>query len=91
MYNTYKGLIALRQSDTKTFGGNPLAKAVRLSKGVTKYQTGDYCVYFNASGSDVEIDTEGYTKLVEVASGAVVENTSLPTKVSAKDFVILKK
>lgn len=91
VYNTYKGLIALRQSDTKTFGGNPLAKAVRLSKGVTKYQTGDYCVYFNASGSDVEIDTEGYTKLVEVASGAVVENTSLPTKVSAKDFVILKK
>ena len=91
VYNTYKGLIALRQSDTKTFGGNASAKAIRLSPGVTKYETGDYCVYFNASDSEISIDNSGYSKLVEVSSGAVVEKSALPDKVASKDFVILKK
>ena len=91
VYNTYKGLIALRQSDTKTFGGNASAKATRLSPGVTKYETGDYCVYFNASDSEISIDNSGYSKFIEVSSGAVVEKSALPDKVASKDFVILKK
>lgn len=91
VYNTYKGLIALRQSDTATFGGNKNAKAETVSEGVTKYTTGDYLVYFNASEKTANIDVSGYTKLVDVTSGSVTESTTLPTTVEAKSFVILKK
>lgn len=91
VYNTYKGLIALRQSDTATFGGNKNAKAETVSEGVTKYTTGDYLVYFNASEKTANIDASDYTKLVDVTSGSVTEGTTLPTTVEAKSFVILKK
>lgn len=91
VYNTYKGLIALRQSNTATFGGNNNAKAETVSTGVTKYTAGDYLVYFNASSAAANIDASGYTKLVDVTSGSVVESTDVPKSVPAKSFVILKK
>lgn len=91
VYNTYKGLIALRQSNTATFGGNKNAKAETISKGVTKYTTGDYLVYFNATSLAANINVSGYTQLVDVTSGSVVESTKIPTSVAAKSFVILKK
>lgn len=91
VYNTYKGLIALRKANPSAFGNNKDATAETISEGVTKYTTGDYLVYFNATDSATNINTSGYTKLVDVKTGIVVESTSLPTKVEAKSFVILKK
>ncbi len=91
VYNTYKGLIALRQSDTAAFGGNKNAKATTVSKGVTRYETGDYCIYFNASDDESAVNASGYSKSVDVSTGAPVESATVPAKVSAKSFVILKK
>lgn len=91
VYNTYKGLIALRKANPAAFGNNKDATAETISEGVTKYTTGDYLVYFNATGSAANIDATNYTKLVDVTSGSVVENATIPTSVTAKSFVILKK
>lgn len=91
VYNTYKGLIALRKANPSAFGANTSAEATKVSAGVTKYVTGDFCVYFNATEEEVAIDSSGYTKAVDVTSGSPGESTTLPTSVGAKDFVILKK
>ena len=93
VYNTYKGLIALRKANSDAFGANSLAEAevFNSTKGVTKYTTGDFLVYFNATSADVTIDTTGYTKVVDVTSGTPEESTTLPSSVAAKSFVILKK
>lgn len=90
VYNVYKGLIALRKANPKSFGANA-ASATKAADGVVKYTAGDFMVYFNSTKADFAIDTTGYTKLVDVTSGAVVESTTLPAVVGAKDFVILKK
>lgn len=91
VYNVYKGLIALRKSAPEAFGANTNASASKVSTGVTKYTTGDYLVYFNASAAAVNVSSSGYTKVVDVTSGSVVESTTLPTSVAAKSFVIFKK
>ena len=91
VYNTYKGLIALRKANSSAFGANTSAKAERISDGVTKYTTGDFLIYFNATNSEANIATSGYTKLIDVTSGSPAESTSLPATVGAKSFVILKK
>ncbi|MDE6246021.1 MAG: alpha-amylase [Treponemataceae bacterium] len=90
VYNTYKGLIALRKANSSAFGSNKDAKAETLEKGVTKYTTGDFLVYFNATDEAVVIATTGYTKAVDVSSGTPTDS-ALPTTVAAKSFVILKK
>ncbi len=89
--NTYKGLIALRKTYPGTFGSNSSASASTVSNGVTKYTTGDFLVYFNATSAEATIDTTGYTKVVDVTSGTPSESTTLPANVGAKNFVILKK
>ena len=91
VYNTYKGLIALRKANSAAFGKNASAKAETLEKGVTKYTTGDFLVYFNATDKAVDITTTGYTKAVDVSSGTPTESATLPITVAAKSFVILKK
>ena len=92
VYNTYKGLIALRKANPSAFGSNNKdAKAETVSTGVTKYTTGDFLVYFNATDEAVDITTTGYTKAVDVSSGTPTESATLPAKVAAKSFVILKK
>ena len=91
VYNVYKGLIAFRKANSSSFGGNINAKATTVIQGVTKYTTGDFLVYFNATKSAKSITTTGYTKVVDVTSGIPTENTTLPTSVPAKGFVILKK
>ena len=104
VYNVYKGLIALRKSsDAFTAGTDVLAETVKALvdgneknvRGFTKYVTtgtdASYCVYFNATAEGQTIDTTGYTKVVDVTSGAVTESTTLPATVAAKSFVILKK
>ncbi|MBR2316702.1 MAG: alpha-amylase [Spirochaetales bacterium] len=104
VYNVYKGLIALRKSsDAFTVGTDVLAETVKALvdgnekniRGFTKYVTtgtdDSYCVYFNATTENQAIDTTGYTKVVDVTSGAVTESTTLPATVAAKSFVILKK
>ena len=97
VYNTYKGLIALRKANPAAFGENYDAEAETLSSGVTKYTTGDFLVFFNATPSDYpiqEADKTGYTKAVDVSSGDVVESVeseNIPSSVPAKGFVILKK
>ena len=48
-------------------------------------------VYFNATEEAVNIDTAGYSKVVDVTSGTPTESTTLPTTVPASGFVILKK
>ena len=98
VYNTYKGLIALRKENPEAFGSNKDAKAETVKdadgkniNGVTKYTTGDFLVYFNATDKAVDITTTGYTKAVDVSSGTPKESATLPAKVDAKSFVILKK
>ena len=91
VYNVYKGLIALRKANPSAFGSNTSAKAEKVSTGVTKYTTGDFLVYFNATDAEVEISSSGYTKVVDVSTGTPTENTTIPEKVPAKSFVILKK
>ena len=104
VYKVYKGLIALRKSsDAFTAGTDVLAETVKALvdgneknvRGFTKYVTtgtdASYCVYFNATTENQAIDTTGYTKVVDVTSGAVTESTTLPATVAAKSFVILKK
>lgn len=90
VYNVYKGLIALRKANPKSFGANA-ASATKAADGVVKYTAGDFMVYFNSAKEAFDIDTTGYTKLVDVTSGAVVESDALPANVAAGSFVILKK
>jgi pullulanase len=93
VYNVYKGLIALRKANPEAFGANEAAKTETYNKvsGVTKYTTGDFLVYFNATEEAVNIDTAGYSKVVDVTSGTPTESATLPTTVPASGFVILKK
>ena len=91
VYNTYKGLIALRKANSAAFGKNASAQAETVSTGVTKYTTGDFVVYFNATDKAVDISTTGYTKAVDVSSGTPTESATLSATVAAKSFVILKK
>lgn len=91
VYNTYKGLIALRKANSNAFGANKDAAAETVSEGVTKYTTGDFCVYFNATDSAANIDVSGYSKVIDVASGTPTESTEIASSVPAKSFVILKK
>ena len=93
VYNTYKGLIALRRENKDAFGSNKKATAETYNKtnGVTKYTTGDFLVYFNATDEAVDITTTGYTKAVDVSSGTPTDSATLPATVAAKSFVILKK
>ena len=93
VYKVYKGLIALRKDNPNAFGANTTAVAEVYNKtaGVTKYTTGDFLVYFNATDKSVEIESTGYTKVIDVTSGTPTESTPLPTSVPAKSFVILKK
>lgn len=91
VYNMYKGLIALRKDNPSAFGSNTGAKAETVSKGVTKYTTGDFLVYFNATDAEVSVSSGGYTKVIDVTTGTPTENTTIPEKVPAKSFVILKK
>lgn len=91
VYNTYKGLIALRKANPEAFGANKDASAKTVSKGVTRYVTGDFLVFFNASDADAAIKTSGYSKEVDISSGIVVENAISSTSVPAKSFVIFKK
>lgn len=93
VYNVYKGLIALRKANPEAFGANEAAKTETYNKvdGVTKYTTGDFLVYFNATEGAVNIDTAGYSKVVDVTSGTPTESATLPTTVPASGFVILKK
>ena len=98
VYNTYKGLIALRKENPEAFGSNKDAKAETVKdadgkniNGVTKYTTGKFLVYFNATDEavDITIPTD-YKEAVNVSSGTP-ESATLPDKVPAKSFVILKK
>ena len=93
VYKTYKGLIALRKANSDAFGSNTSATAevYNSTAGVTKYETGDFCVYFNATSDSVTISTTGYTKVVDVTTGTPTESTTLPSSVAGKGFVILKK
>ena len=91
VYNVYKGLIALRKSDPEAFGANTNASASTVSTGVTKYITGDYLVYFNASDATVNVSSVGYTKVIDITSGVVLESTTLPVSVAAKSFLIFKR
>ena len=90
VYNTYKGLIALRKANPEAFGSNEAAKAEKVSSGVTKYTTSDFCVYFNATDKAVAIDAGDYANIVDVSSGTPTDG-DVVASVPAKSFVILKK
>lgn len=90
VYNTYKGLIALRKANPAVFGSNKDATAEKVSAGVTKYTTDDFCVYFNATDKAVKIVASDYVKSVDVSSGTPTEGDAV-AEVPAKSFVILKK
>lgn len=102
VYNVYKGLIALRKSSNAFTAGTDVQAETATDTsgtkigGFTKYVTtgtdASYCIYFNATAKDQSFTADvGYTKAIDVSSGAVVESATLPTTVKAKSFVILKK
>ena len=107
VYNVYKGLIALRKSNLDAFGKNDSATAGKAkclaaagtdkyarTAGVTKYTTGDFLVFFNATEKDAVLDPkeiDGYSKVVDITSGAPKESREIVSSVPAKSFVILKK
>ncbi|MBR0496152.1 MAG: hypothetical protein IJJ71_08275 [Treponema sp.] len=95
VYNTYKGLIALRKANKTVFGANTNAKAEKIENGFTKYfptgEGGDFLIYFNATDEGKDITTTGYGKFFDVSSGTPTENTTIPTSIPAQSFVILKK
>ena len=94
VYNTYKGLIALRKSNPDAFGANKDALAETVSTGVTKYKTRDFLIFFNATEKDAVLDPkviDGYSKVVDITSGAPKESGEIVSSVPAKSFVILKK
>lgn len=106
VYNVYKGLIALRKSNLDAFGKNDSATAGKAkclaagtdkyarTAGVTKYTTGDFLVFFNATEKDAVLDPkeiDGYSKVVDITSGAPKESGEIVSSVPAKSFVILKK
>ena len=105
VYNVYKGLIALRKANSVAFGKNTNASASTAktknadgkevrTKGVTKYTTGDFRIFFNATDNEVKIassEMTGYTKVIDVSTGTPAESNAVPEKVPAKSFVILKK
>lgn len=96
VYNTYKGLIALRKS-SPVFTNATNIKITNPKPGVTRYTVSNasetYRVFFNATDEahDLSSDTTGYTKVIDVTSGTPTESASLPDSVPAKSFVILKK
>ena len=96
VYNVYKGLIALRKSSDAFTQGQEV-DATKIKNGFTKYMTNgttdEFCIYFNATASDMTSDvTTDYTTLVDITTGTPSESpTELPIKVPAKNFVILKK
>ena len=104
VYNVYKGLISLRKANPDAFGKNTSAvagkaKTINAEKevktnGVTKYTTGDFRIFFNATYDEVEIasgEMTGYTKVIDVTSGTPDESGTIPITLPAKSFVILKK
>ena len=101
VYNTYKGLIAFRKENSDFFGSNPDSNVTKPKNasgqrvnGVNEYKVGDFLIYFNASDTVFEInseDTQNYTKVIDVTSGTPTESTTIPTTVPAKSFVIIKK
>ena len=84
-------MIKFRKENKDAFGSNINALAETVSKGVTKYTTGDFLVYFNATDKEVSVSSGGYTKVVDVSTGTPAESNAVPSKVPAKSFVILKK
>ncbi len=90
VYSTYKGLIALRKANPAAFGANKEATAETVSEGVTRYTTGDFRVFFNATDFAVNIDVSGYSKVVDVTSGTPTDS-EIVSSVPAKSFVILEK
>ena len=104
VYNVYKGLIALRKENPDAFGKNTNASAGKAKtinadekevkiNGVTKYTTGYFRIFFNATDNEVKIassEMTGYTKVIDVTSGTPAESGTIPTTLPAKSFVILK-
>ena len=91
VYNTYKGLIALRKANPDAFGANKDASAKTVSKGITRYVTGNFLVYFNASDAAAAVTTTGYNYEIDISEGEINEKSISSTSVPAKSFVIFKK
>ena len=89
--NVYKGLIKLRKANKEAFGANTNATAETKSAGVTRYVTGKFLVYFNASDAAAAVDTDGYDYEVDISSGKVEKKAKSSTSVPAKSFVIFEK
>lgn len=65
---TYRGLIALRQDNLKSFSNNTNATAVSIRPGLTKYTAGDFVIIFNATDTTQTLsDIRG--KVVDVTGG----------------------
>ena len=97
VFNVYKGLFALRRQNPEAFGHNENASAQVLKEGLVFYQTGNFGVIFNASGTDFTKNIEGYRFEVDITSGAVeekipetYEDGKITVTIKALSFMILK-
>lgn len=100
VYNSYRGLIKLRHDNSSAFGSNTEATAETVSTGVTKYDVGNFVVFFNATNTIAAIPEDkketGYLVTIDSAehteNGYTIASTATDvTSVPANSFVILKK
>ena len=99
VYNTYKGLIALRKS-AKAFTEPTSFNAEKLKDGVVKYtcngSNGNYVVYFNGSKNSYSITYGENGKKIDVTTGTPVVDgdvnmgTTSNPPLSATSFQIIK-
>lgn len=93
VFNTYRGLIALRKANSESFGCNKDAKAETVAPFVTKYETGDFVVFFNASSKAYsKIKYSGKLVTINEADGtySIADKEKTIKSIPAKGFVILK-
>lgn len=100
VFNTYKGLIALRKSSTAfTSPTKVTAKKLDSKKGLTLYTVTDgtdsFDVYFNVTKEDHTLNTAANGKRVTISetdgSISTADSSETVSSIPAQSFVILKK
>lgn len=100
VYNTYKGLIALRKSSNAFTSPTKVnAKKIDSKKGLTLYTVNDgtdsFEVYFNVTKENYALKSAANGKLVTISetdgSISIADNAENVPTIPAQSFVILKK
>ena len=90
VYNTYKGLIALRKTYS-AFTSASSVSAESLTKGVIKYTADNFVVLFNATDSNYTCTpVNGYAVSISTGSVSIASEKTDTVSIPYKNFVIIK-